>query len=120
RPVAKRHRRRHAALARMDPAAVLGGEQAQVEKIDLDPGLLQLLADEPGEAKCLRDLARAGAVVARRAADDERARPGLGVGPRFLRLREARLGFDPFDREVVFWVGIAAPGLPRDRRLAAV
>ena len=88
RPVAERHRGRHAALAGVDLAAVFRREQAQVEEVDLDPVLREHLADEAGEAERLRDLARAGAVVARRAADHERARRRLRVGPG--RLRAAR------------------------------
>ena len=52
RPVAQRHRGRHAALARMDVAAVVGGEQAQVEQVDLDAA--------PRSSTSLRDASRGG------------------------------------------------------------
>ena len=97
RPVAKRHCGRDAALARMDPAAVFRGDEAQVEVVDLDPVFRQHFGDEPSEPERLRDLARAGAVVARRPADDERARLGLRVGPGRLREVDARLGVEPVD-----------------------
>ena len=90
----------------MDLAAVLRREQAEVEKIDVELRGGELVLDEAGEAEGLRDLARAGAVVARRAADDERARPRDRIGPRRLRAVDAGARLDPVDREVVVGVGV--------------
>src|SRR6185369_9003178 len=120
RPVAERHRRRHAPFARMDLAAVLGGEVAEVEEVDFD-----LLGDEgvldiAREAERLRHLARAGAVVARRAADDERARRRRRVALRCLGALDPLARREPLDREVVVGVGVAGTGLARLRRLALV
>src|SRR5476649_2254270 len=74
RPVAQRHRARHATLAWVDAAAVLGGHQAQVEHVRLGTQVLHHMARALGEAPGFGDLARTSAVVARAAADDQHTR----------------------------------------------
>ena len=65
RPVTQRHCGRYAALAGVDMTGVVGGEQAQVQHIDLDVGLLDHVAGDLQQPKRLGYLAGAGAVIAR-------------------------------------------------------
>ena len=73
-PVAQRHRGRDAALARMDLAAVVRGQQAEVEHVGLHAAALEHLARELRQPPGLGDLAGTGAVVARRTIDQQHAR----------------------------------------------
>ena len=118
RPMAQRHRRRHARLAREDAAAVVRCEQAQVEQVGLDRRLLERVAGDACEAKGLRHLARAGAVVARRAAHHQHARPRRRVLLAGRRLAQAVAGGEPLVGQLVVGVGELRPGLARARRLA--
>src|SRR5450756_1790326 len=63
RPVAQRHRARHATLAWVDAAAVLGGHQAQVEHVRLGTQALHHMARALGEAPGFGDLARTSAIA---------------------------------------------------------
>ena len=84
RPVAERHGRRDARLARQDLAAVLGREQAQIEEVALEAfAAFDDLTGEPGQPERLRHLAGAGLVVPRGAGDEQDAprRGGILLPP---------------------------------------
>ena len=74
RPVAQRHCRRNAPLAWVDVELIVGRDEAQVEEVDFDMLGLHDFRHDQREPECLRNLAGARAVVARRPIDDENAR----------------------------------------------
>jgi hypothetical protein len=112
--VAQRHGGGDAGLAGIDHAAALGGQSAEVEKIDLETaGLLNQLARHARQAEGFRHFARAGLIAARRAVDDQDARRRFRVLLPLLRRLDLAAAFDPFERQIVFRVGIAGAGRPR-------
>jgi hypothetical protein len=70
-PVAQRHRRGHAGLARKDLPAVLGREQTQVEQIAGDARTFELLTRQLHEPEGLGHLTGARLIVARGRGDEQ-------------------------------------------------
>src|SRR5665213_1332779 len=107
-PMAEGHGGRHAGLAGIDGPAALGGEPAQIEKINLETGdPLDNLLRHRRETIGLRHLAGAGLVAARRAVDHQDARRRFRVFLPLLRLFDAAFGLDPFERQLIARIGIA-------------
>ena len=119
-PVAQRHGGRDAALARMDVPAVVGGEQAQVEQVDLDAAAARAPRAPAARAGSVFEISP-GQVPSLRGEPlmSEHARRRLRLGPRGLRARRCGpwprasrpRGRSPGRR--------SRAGLARDRRLAA-
>src|SRR5450759_1273286 len=120
RPMAKRHRGGNATLARVDPLAVFGGEEAQIERIDVEARILENLARDLGQPKRLGDFPRAGSIVAGRADDEQNARAGAWFPAFRVRALQPRAGVRPFDRQVVLGIGISLARCSSDRRLATI
>ena len=120
RPVAQRHGGGHATFAGMNVQVVARRQQAQVQHIGLEFRLLQHFLRPLQHAKGLGDFARAAAIIARRAANQQHARGGAGVLPQRCGLFNPLLGFQPFNRQVVVRVSVAGACLTRQRRLAAL
>src|ERR1022692_1056985 len=118
--MAERHRGRHASLARIDPLPVLGGKQAQIERIDIESCILENLLRNTGQSIGLGILAGAGPVVARRTDDKQHPRPRGCLLPFRVGTLQPRVGASPFDRQVVPRVSVSFACLFRDRRLSAV
>src|SRR6185437_8290683 len=97
RPMAERSSRREARLARMNVAAVLGGEPTQVQHFDRSARLCQNLARNLEQAIGLRHFAGTGVLAARRTVDQQKCRPRLiCVATRGVADTLARV--DPVDR----------------------
>src|SRR5215813_4849585 len=103
----------------MDLAAVLRGEAAEIEHLDLEIALRrQDLAGDLDQAPALGHLARTGLVVARRAVDQQHARLGGRRLLLFLGAQDGLARFGPFDGKRIRRIGIARAGGPGPRRLA--
>jgi len=102
----------------MDLAAVFGGQQAEVQDIDDQVAAGQLLLRELRQAPGLGHLARAGAIVAVTAADQQHPRSGGGIRPALLGLLQPLVGVEPLDRGLVVRILEAVAGAPGDRCLA--
>ena len=112
RPVAQRHRRGHARLARVYHLPRLVGERGEIEKIGLVAAqgldrLLRVLREPPG----LGDLARAGVLAARRAIDDQDARAGARAPSGASRRPRASRAF-PTTRRTAGSSGRRSPSPP--------
>src|ERR1022692_314880 len=105
--MAERHRGRHASLARIDPLPVLGGKQAQIERIDIESCILENLLRNTGQSIGLGILAGAGSVVARRTDDKQHPRPRGCLLPFRVGALQPRTGASPFDRQVVPRVSVS-------------
>src|SRR5215471_21040580 len=109
----------HAGLAGMDMAAVLRGDAAEIEHLDLEIALRRKdLAGDLEQAPALGHLAWTGLVIARRAVDQQHARLG---GCRLLLFLGAQNGLarlGPFDGKLIRRIGIAGAGWAGSRRPA--
>src|SRR5215207_6671102 len=110
-PVAKRHRRRRAALAREDTPPIVGNEQTQVEHIGLELRAVEHFAHQSSEPKSLRDLAGTTAIVAGRTDDQEYARLGCRILSFVVRLLQPRAGREPLYRQLVVGISKFLTGL---------
>ena len=100
RPVAERHRRRHARLARVNDLPRLLGERREIEEIDVvswktpDGGVGRLR-----QPASLGNLAGASMFAARGPVDDEHARTTLWIAMTRFRFANACARVEPFSRE---------------------
>src|ERR1700682_978414 len=116
----KRHRGRNATLARVEPLAVFGGDEAQIERVDVEARILENLARDLGQPKRLGDFPRAGSIVAGGADDEQNARAGAWFPAFRVRALQPRAGARPFDRQIVLGIGVSLARFSSDRRLATL